>query len=445
MRDKHWGLLVMLAILGFLVGDQLAWSNRRHGSAFPRRTLPRETAARLEPTAAHPPPSTSPAQSPARAAEAHAVEVNAALEVTIPARPEVARYVRHFSLGNGRSSVSIWLQRAGTYAAMIRETLQRYGLPRELLAVAIVESGMQPAAISPVGATGMWQFMADTARSYALHVGDDFDERRDPKLATDAAARHLRDLYVEFRDWPLALAAYNAGRGRIREQMELTASDDFWALTERGTLARETVDYVPKVLAMVSILGQLPSHGFAPIVGDPLSDDYARLELTPGVALARVARGLGMPNVGLRQLNPAIVGGRIPAGGDRTRLTIPSDRARLAQLLVVPLAWGVDDVRLLARVERLVRGAPVPSARAACVIQPCAPTGSDADWERLLDAVVGTALKTYQVRRGDTPQKVADRFGVDPSLLMEQNGLSDPRRIRVGQLLRLPELERHAL
>lgn len=448
MRDKHWGLLVMLAVLGFLVGDHLAWSKGAWSSGQPRLGYKTQDPSVNAPQ----PPSVSPARRrPSEPAAPPAVDEpepapGALPAVAVPARAEVARFVRYFAAASGRSSVSIWLQRAGLYVRMIRETLGRHGVPRELLAVAIVESGMQPDAVSPAGATGMWQFMSDTARAYQLHVGEDFDERRDPTLATRAAARHLRDLYLEFRDWPLALAAYNAGITRVREQLDATASDDFWTLTQRSdVLAQETVDYVPKVLAMVSILTRLSSHGFAPIAGDDLGDDYTRVTLRPGLELVGVARGLGLPNAALRQLNPAIVGGHIPDSGQYATLTIPSDRLRLAQLLVMPWGSGLDDLRVVRRAEQLQRGAVVPSLHQACVIEPCAPTGDNESWERLLAAVGGTAVQTYQVQRGDTPQKVADQFGVDAALLMEHNGVNDARRIRVGQLLRLPELERQPL
>lgn len=449
MRDKHWALLVMVAVLGFLVGDRLAWSDRARireqspwkgadPSAPPVRQSSLPAAERSKSDA------TRPHETPRVAALTSDVVPLPA--VAIPTRSEVARYVRYYSAGSGRASVSIWLRRAGPYVRMIRRTLQEYGVPTELLAVAIIESGMQPDAVSPAGATGMWQFMSETARSYQLQVDEGVDERRDPELATDAAARHLRDLYLELRDWSLALAAYNAGLTRVREELNTTASDDFWALTQRSqVLTRETVDYVPKVLAMMSILSHLSSHGFAPMTGDELGDGYVRVTLGAGLELSRVARGLGMSSRALGQINPAIVGGRTPRSDPGATLTIPSDRLRLAQLLVVPLARGLDDRRLVRRAEQLQRGAVVPSLPRACVMEPCAPAGDSDGWERLIEAIGGAAVQTYQVQRGDTPQKLADRFGIDAASLMEHNGVSDPRRIQVGQLLRLPELDRKAL
>ncbi len=445
MRGEHWVLLVMVAVLGFLLGDLLAWSTRASIRSQPSL---RETRASSAPPAsrgrADPIPAGAvtapPAFVPAPVSESSLVSLSALSAVRVPSRPEVARFVRYYSAGSGRGSVSVWLRRARAHVHMIERTLQRYGVPKELLAVAIIESGMQPDAVSPAGATGLWQFMPETAREYQLYVGDGFDERRDPVLATDAAARHLRDLYLTFRDWSLALAAYNAGLGRVREKLDSSGSDDFWTLCARaGSLAQETVDYVPKVLAMVTILTRLQSHGFAPIAADEQEGDYLRIGL-PGLPVSLVARALGMSAATLRQLNPSIVGGRIPDSPTHASVLVPSDRLHLAQLLVVPLMRELDDHRLIGRVDRLQRGAVVASQSRGCVIEPCAPTGGEEEWDRLLEVVGGALERTYQLQSGDTAQKVADQFGIDAALLLKHNDVGDPRRMQVGQLLRLPEL-----
>ena len=134
--------------------------------------------------------------------------------------------------------------------SMMVKTFKAEGVPVELLAVAWVESRFNPTALSPKGARGAWQFMPETARLYGLRVGDGYDDRTDLVLSTRAAASHLADLYRRFGDWPLALAAYNAGPDRIEVAMARARTRDFWGL--RPWLPDETQDYVPAVLGAIS-------------------------------------------------------------------------------------------------------------------------------------------------------------------------------------------------
>jgi len=127
--------------------------------------------------------------------------------------------------------------------------LRTHGLPAELLSVAAVESGFNPVALSPKGALGLWQLMPETARRYGLLVNSQRDERLDPVKSTHAAAQYLNDLHAQFQDWPLALAAYNAGEDRVKRALEQLGARDFWTLSALAALPDETRHYVPAVLA----------------------------------------------------------------------------------------------------------------------------------------------------------------------------------------------------
>jgi len=137
-----------------------------------------------------------------------------------------------------------WLPRV---AAVLRQ----HGLPAELVGAAVVESGLDPWALSPKGARGLWQLMPDTARRYGLLVDSQRDERLDPVKSTHAAAQYLSDLHAQFQDWPLALAAYNAGEDRVEHALEQLGARDFWTLSRHAALPDETRRYVPAVLARV--------------------------------------------------------------------------------------------------------------------------------------------------------------------------------------------------
>src|SRR5207245_5672865 len=145
---------------------------------------------------------------------------------------------------------------------MIREVLRTRGLPEDLAFTAMIESGFKPDAVSRVGAKGMWQFMAATARRYGLRVDRWVDERLDPERSTVAAAAYLRDLYNLFGSWPLAQAAYNAGEVKVARAISKTGSRDFWTLAQSRHLRRGTKEFVPQIHA-ATVIGRDPDrYGF---------------------------------------------------------------------------------------------------------------------------------------------------------------------------------------
>lgn len=152
----------------------------------------------------------------------------------------------------------------GSRFPIIASILRENGLPATLMGVAAVESGFDPVALSPKGARGLWQLMPETARRYGLIVEPGRDERIDPVKSTYAAAQYMKDLLEQFRDWPLALAAYNAGEDRVERALRRVGARDFWALRERAALPDETLRYVPAVLAKVAAA---PSASLIPTAG----------------------------------------------------------------------------------------------------------------------------------------------------------------------------------
>jgi membrane-bound lytic murein transglycosylase D len=155
------------------------------------------------------------------------------------------------------------LVRFRQYGEPIARILTEENMPQELMAVALVESGFNPLALSPKGARGIWQFIPATARRYGLSVDSSFDHRIDPEHSTRAAARYLRDLYERFGDWRLALAAYNAGENRIQNIIDKTGTYNFEHVA--NYLPKETRTYVPTVLSIWAQLGKLESLTLKPI------------------------------------------------------------------------------------------------------------------------------------------------------------------------------------
>jgi|GEM_PF-4016175 len=181
--------------------------------------------------------------------------------------PEVTRHLEYYSDRDRKFVIKSYNNRQ-VYLAEIRELFRREGLPLELINVGAVESKFNPNAVSRSGAAGIWQFMKPTGRSYDLTINFLRDERRDPVKSSWAAARHLGDLYDEFNDWYLALAAYNAGSGSLRRAIKQGKSRDFWQLARGGHLRRQTAEYVPRVIAMSIIMKDLGEYGFVEMAGE---------------------------------------------------------------------------------------------------------------------------------------------------------------------------------
>ncbi len=143
-------------------------------------------------------------------------------------------------------------EKSEPFLPMISTVLREHGLPPQLASIVAVESGFNPHALSPKGARGLWQLMPETARRFGLEVGAGRDERLDPLKSSHAAAQYLKKLYAQFGDWPLALAAYNAGEDRVGRAVDRLGARDFWTLSRSRALPEETRRYVP------AVLGSLP-------------------------------------------------------------------------------------------------------------------------------------------------------------------------------------------
>jgi soluble lytic murein transglycosylase-like protein len=197
------------------------------------------------------------------------------------------------------------LARYSVYQPLIRETLRKYRLPLDLAFIPWVESEWRTDVSSVAGADGMWQFMPGTARGYGLEVSEYVDERRDPVRSTDAAARHLVDLYRETADWHTTLAAYNAGLGRAGR-----TRGAFWR--RRASLPAETRAYVPRVLAAARVGRSPAAWGLDPPAAPPLR--FREVWVSGGVTLEAVAARFGIPGRAVRDLNPHLVRGVTPPG-----------------------------------------------------------------------------------------------------------------------------------
>ncbi len=398
---------------------------------------------------------------------AHA-DVTWDIDVTTFGDNERVQFYLDFFQTKGRDRMAVWLSRLPYYEPMIREELADQGLPGDLVYLALIESGFSNAAVSRARATGMWQFMAGTARMYGLRVDSWVDERRDPYLATDAAARHLKDLRDRFGSLYLAAAAYNAGAGKVSRGLrrlpeedgeDLTSDETYFRLADTRHLRRETKDYVPKLIAAALIAKEPARYGFTPpepvepAVWDSLIvPDATGLDVIAKLADTSVAAIRAMNPKYLRMATPpgtrSVV--RVPDGhGNQVRVAyadLPaSKRVSFVEHRVTKgqtvggiakhYHVSVSDLRLanpglhsLIRIGQrlIIPTGGVVAARNAVGAQ-----------DRRAAAQVAVQGSYHRVRRGETLSEIADDYHVSVSQLQSWNNLGRSTRIRAGQQLRV--------
>ena len=352
-------------------------------------------------------------------------------------KPAVENYIYFYS-GRGRGTLETALARSGRYRDMIQRVLQEEGVPQELIYLAQAESGFHPLAVSRAGARGMWQFMASRASSYGLEHNWWIDERQDPEKATRAAARHLKDLYKEFNDWYLAMAAYNSGPVTIQNAVARTGYADFWELYNRGVLPKETKNYVPIILAVTIMAKNPEQYGLDRVTPEPplLADT---VEINYPVDLRLVAECADASVATLQELNPSLLRMTTPKrDGFELKLPLGTKDRYLTNIAAIPV-----DKRVAWRYYKIAKGdtlasiahqyhttaAAVATAnelRAGALLQPdtrliipIAPTKADA----AKSLAFSKRILHYRVRKGDTVLSVADDFGVPPEKLRQWNSL----------------------
>jgi membrane-bound lytic murein transglycosylase D len=233
----------------------------------------------------------------------------------------VKMWINYF-LDRGRDYFETYSARGGSYAPLLGKTLEDNGLPRDLIYLAMAESGFQTKAKSYARAVGLWQFIPSTGRNYGLKIDWYIDERRDPIKSTAAASKYLKKLYEDYGDWEIAAAAYNAGENKLNRAIARYKTDNFWDLRKRRYLKSETKNYVPKIMALAILGKNLNSFGFDNIeFHGPL--DFAEIEVPAKTDLVALAQELKIDVEDIYLLNPELLRWYIPHNIEKYRLKVP--------------------------------------------------------------------------------------------------------------------------
>jgi membrane-bound lytic murein transglycosylase D len=376
-------------------------------------------------------------------------------------QPLTQRYIKQYSSPGGISWLASVMKRGSVYLPFIREEIAKRGLPTELAFLPVIESGYQSTARSRSGAVGLWQFMTNSIGPFDMKVNDLVDERRDFRKSTIGALRKLEENYHALGNWPLALAAYNAGLGGINRIVQRTKSRDYWNLSEQKELRSETIHYVPKLLAVAYIISQPRRFGL-----DLWNEtvEWTTLPLERQAALDILAAEAGASRETLRLLNAELLHGITPADKNYLLKVPAADAARISEAL------KREDLKLLTFYRYVVKYGDTLSALSRhygvslglieqhnpgilnrylkigeTVIIPAfqetapysggvAGTGSGAQTGGSEFSFNGTHL----VKKGETLWSLALAYEIDPQALAEANNMELNQILPEGKTLKVP-------
>ena len=356
---------------------------------------------------------------------------------------QVESYIRYFQ-GKGRKGFNIWLRRYVQYKELILPILEEYDLPEELIVVSMIESGFDPKAVSKAKAVGLWQFMYSTGKQYGLKRNWYIDERQDPVKSTRAAAKYFVDLYDEFEDWYLVLAAYNTGPGRLNRALNLHETSDYWQLY---SLPKDTKNYIPYYLSSAIILKNPEKYGFKIPKVSPLKFDIVTLEKSADLSV--IAKSADTKVSTIKKLNPELRQPATPSNGPYV-LNIPLGKkdSFYEKFNKIPdnEKFAVQNVE-----HRVKKGENLISIaskyRVLVADLQTINNISNKDFlsigQRLKIPVKGGLYSNYpekvvyKVRSGDTLGHIAEEYNTRASEIRKWNNMGGSSLIRPGQKLTL--------
>lgn len=332
---------------------------------------------------------------------------------------KIVRSMINMYVDRKKSLVETMLGMSLYYMPIFERALDKYGLPMELKYLPVIESALNPNAVSRAGATGLWQFMPETASGLGLEINSVVDQRRDPHVSSDAAARYLKQLYTTYGDWSLAIAAYNCGPGNVNKALRRAGGGkkDFWEIYQY--LPAETRSYVPAFIAANYAMNYYNKHNISPALARrPIITDT--IHVNRRVHFDQISEVLDIPVEEIRALNPQY----------RTDL-IPGD--------VRPYSLELPNMQVynyISNEDSIVNHNAEKYARRSVVEPATGSKGRDAKGEYVEELVV----KYHKVARGETLASIARKYGVTATSIRKANGIG--RRVKRGQTLRINTYKR---
>lgn len=326
--------------------------------------------------------------------------------IQLPYNSIVRGYINRYT-DSRYGTISRILGMSQYYFPLIEDELLKEELPVELRALPIIESALNPTAVSRMGAAGLWQFMPSTGKLYGLEVNSLIDERYDPVLATRAACRYLKDMYAVFGDWMLAIASYNCGPGNVNKAIARSGGGKtFWEIYDY--LPRETRGYVPAFIGASYAYAYHKQHGIE-LTEPPLPLAVDTIRVTKLMHLGQVASTLDLPIEVLRQLNPQYQLDIIPATGKHYTLVLPQEYA-CRYIACEEEIQRKDSLYL----KEYINPVNVAKKRAAT-----------------------SSYLTHTVKRGETLGYIARKYRVSQQTIMRDNRIRNANRLSIGQKLKI--------
>jgi membrane-bound lytic murein transglycosylase D len=398
---------------------------------------------------------------------------------------QVEMYIDFFQ-NEHRKLFANWLTRSKQYLPMMQQELKSAGLPLDLAYLAMIESGFNQRACSTAQAVGIWQFMSETGKQYDLRIDNYVDERRDAEKATKAAVAMLGDLYNDFGDWNLAVAAYNAGPGKISAGLKKYNVNTFWELAKEQHLALETIRYVPQLMAAIIIAKDPERYGFSDI-RNTSPPSYDTLVVGPGMTFDGLALISNTSKEELQALNLELISGKTPLTDSKYQVKIPAGTRNIAlnnlprlrtvvttdykthivghheTLGTISKKYDVNHIALLKannlKNNKFIAGQHVripfntvhyqlAPERIETTIAHASNTKVQRANNHSGEAIiarsdVGNKIQ-HTIRSGETVTQISKQYKVQPEMILAWNDLKDTKKLRIGQqiTIQLPD-ERH--
>ncbi|MFI3322327.1 MAG: transglycosylase SLT domain-containing protein [Rikenellaceae bacterium] len=336
-----------------------------------------------------------------------------ATAIQLPYNEVVKSYIGVYTIKN-REYMARLMGLAQYYMPIIEQELDLEGVPDELKIVPIIESGLNPRAMSPVGAGGLWQFMMRTGKSYGLEIDSFVDERMDPIKSTRVAIKYMKELYKIYEDWTLVIAAYNCGPGNVNKAISRAGNArTYWDIY--NFLPRETRNHIPAFIAATYAYTFHKAHGIEPTM-PPYQIATDTIMVNKMMHFDQISSTLGISNELIQNFNPQYKLDIIPAKEKEYALILP-----------------INDILSFVEHEKEIYAKDTTYLKSYLGSSSMAATALKESQKKMLSA----ATVTYKVKSGDNLGAIARRYGTTAQKIMYLNGITNPKRLRIGQVLKI--------